>query len=68
MKKKIMIDGMSCGHCTGNVKDTLTSFAKGEVDVSLEGKYAILETESTDEVLREAIDDIGFDVVEIINL
>lgn len=68
MKKKIMIEGMSCGHCTGNVKDTLKSFAAGEVEVSLEGKYAILETSADDTVLREAIDDIGFDVVEIINL
>ncbi len=68
MKKKIMIDGMSCGHCTGNVKDTLTSFATGEVEVSLEGKYAVLETSADDAALREAIDDIGFDVVDIINL
>ena len=68
MKKKIMIDGMSCGHCTGNVKETLTSFAVGEVEVSLEGKCAILETQSSDEALREAIDDIGFDVVSIENI
>lgn len=68
MKKKIMIEGMSCGHCTGNVKETLTAFAKGEVEVSLEGKYAVLETEATDEALKEAIDDIGFDVVEISTL
>ncbi|WP_054740942.1 heavy-metal-associated domain-containing protein [Cellulosilyticum ruminicola] len=63
-----MIDGMSCGHCTGNVKDTLTSFSTGEVEVSLEGKYAVLETSADDAALREAIDDIGFDVVDIINL
>ena len=68
MKKKIMIEGMSCGHCTGNVKDTLANFATGEVEVSLEGKYAILETTAEDKVLREAIDDIGFDVVDIVNL
>ncbi len=68
MKKKIMIEGMSCGHCIGSVKDTLTSFATGEVEVSLEGKYAILDTTADDTALREAIDDIGFDVVDIVSL
>lgn len=65
MKKKISIEGMSCGHCVQNVKNTLQGFAKGEVEVSLEGKYAILDTDSTDEVLKEAIDEVGFDVVGI---
>ncbi len=65
MKKKIMIDGMSCGHCVAHVKEALGDFAKGEVEVSLEGKYAVLDTDKANEVLTEAIDEAGYDVTAI---
>lgn len=65
MKKKIMIEGMSCMHCTAHVQEALQPLAKGEVEVSLEGKYAVLETSALDEDIRSAIDDAGYDVVGI---
>lgn len=65
MKKKIMIDGMSCGHCVAHVKEALADFAKGDVEVSLEGKYAVLDTDKANEVLTEAIDEAGYDVTAI---
>lgn len=68
MNKKINIEGMSCGHCVGNVKETLTALAIGEVEVNLEAKYAILATNASDDQLKEAIEDIGFDVVGIENV
>ncbi len=65
MKKKIMIDGMSCGHCVAHVKEALADFAKGDVEVNLEGKYAVLDTDKANEVLTEAIDEAGYDVTAI---
>ena len=65
MKKKIRIDGMSCGHCTAHVKEALVSFAQGEVDVNLEGKYAIIDTDADNDAITAAIDDAGYDVVTI---
>ena len=65
MKKKLMIEGMSCGHCVAHVKEALESFAKEAVEVSLEGKYAVLDTDAANEVLTEAIDEAGYDVTAI---
>ena len=65
MKKKIMIDGMSCGHCKAHVEEALTPFAKDSVEVSLEGKYAIIDTETDQETLITAIDEAGYDVISI---
>lgn len=63
MKKKIMIDGMSCMNCVKHVKEALEEL--GKVEVNLEGKYALVETEESDEQLIEAIDEAGYDVVSI---
>ncbi len=65
MKKKIMIEGMSCGHCKAHVEEALTSLAKGSVEVNLEGKYAIVETEADKETLFSAIDEARYDVTSI---
>lgn len=71
MKKKVMIEGMSCGHCSGRVEKTFKSQeAVTEVVVDLAGKNAIVELSEdiSDEVIKEIIEDIGFDVVGIENL
>lgn len=66
MKKKIVIEGMSCMNCVKHVKEALEAFGPKEtVEVNLEGKYAVVETEATDEELTVAIDDAGYDVVSI---
>ncbi len=71
MKKKIMIEGMSCGHCTGRVEKTLKEQeAVKEVTVDLAGKHAIVELSKdlSDETIKELIDDAGYDVISIENL
>ena len=65
MKKKIMIEGMSCGHCKAHVEEALAPLAKGSVEVSLEEKYAILDTEADKETLISVIDGAGYDVTSI---
>lgn len=66
MKKKILIEGMSCNKCVGHVKAALEDLdGVTSVEVSLEGKNAIVETTANDEVLKEVIEDEGYDVVEI---
>ena len=67
MIRTIKIEGMHCMNCVAAVKrelDALEGVTK--VDVSLEEAQAIVEVENVaDETLQEAIEDIGFDVVEI---
>lgn len=66
MKKKILIEGMSCEHCVGHVKNALEGLeGVSFVTVSLENKCAIIEATTDDEVLKAAIEEEGYDVVKI---
>ncbi len=69
MKKKLLIEGMSCGHCVNHLKTALTEDIKGVVveEVNLEGKYAIVDIDNTVEeiVLKEVIEELGFELKEI---
>lgn len=69
MKKTINIDGMSCSHCVAAVTKALTSIeGTSNVEVSLDKKQATLDVTDAvnDNMLRDAIDDQGFDVVSIV--
>ena len=66
MKKKILIEGMSCEHCVGHVKNALEGLdGVTSVEVSLENNCAIVETTNSNEELKEAIEEEGYDVVKI---
>lgn len=69
MKRKIQIEGMSCGHCVSHVKEALEGM-KGinEVQVKLDEKCAIVTGEASEELIKEVIDEAGYDVVGISNL
>ncbi len=66
MKKKILIEGMSCKNCVAHVKNALEELAGvSEVEVNLEGKYALLEATESNDVLKATIEEEGYDVVGI---
>lgn len=68
MKKKILIEGMSCGHCVNHVKEALTGLSGVvKVNVDLASKSAVIEASENvgDEVIKAAIDDAGYEVVGI---
>ncbi|WP_394855031.1 heavy-metal-associated domain-containing protein [Clostridium lamae] len=66
MKKTINIEGMSCNHCVSHVKEALTDINGVNVlEVSLEEKKAIVETEVDNSILINAIEDEGYDVKSI---
>ncbi len=58
--EKINIAGMSCGHCTGAVKNALENAGANNVTVNLEQKYAEWEGSLTKEEAKKIIDDQGF--------
>lgn len=69
MLKKIIIKGMSCSHCVNNVREALSELKDSQkVEVNLEQKYAIVETSSNDEEIKEKIEDQGYDVISIENI
>lgn len=67
MYKTISIEGMHCQHCTAAVTKALEALSgTSNVAVSLEKGQAQLEAgTNSDAALREAIEDIGFDVTTI---
>jgi len=68
MKKEIIIEGMSCGHCSARVEKTLAEVEGVEVkSVDLGTKTATVEVNDqiTDALLKETIEDVGYDVIEI---
>jgi copper chaperone len=67
MKRKILVEGMSCGHCVKHVTEALEEIGAKDVEVSLERKLATadLDDSVTDEAIKAAIEDAGYDVVGI---
>ncbi len=66
--KIIKIQGMTCNHCTAAVESELKSLGElNFLEVSLENNSAKVEfkTDISDETIKNAIEDIGFDVIEI---
>lgn len=67
MYKTISIEGMHCQHCSAAVTKALEALpGTSNVTVNLEKGQAQLEAgANSDAALREAIEDIGFDVTAI---
>lgn len=68
MKKTLLVEGMSCGHCEKAVKD-----AVGEIDgvsnvvVYLESKKVEIQGQNLkDNLIKESIEDAGYNVIEIL--
>ena len=68
MKKTMKIEGMMCGHCEARVKKALEALSEVETaEVSHETGTAVvtLKTETADEVLKKAVEDQDYKVLEI---
>jgi copper chaperone len=67
MKKKILIEGMSCGHCVNHVNEALNELGAKDVEVNLEKMLATAEINEdiTDEAIKAALEDAGYEVVGI---
>ena len=68
MTKTMIIEGMMCGHCEATVKKALEAIETVEAaEVSHEAGTAVLtlKAETSDELLKKAVEDKDFTVVEI---
>ncbi|HZJ99459.1 MAG TPA: cation transporter [Tissierellaceae bacterium] len=68
MSKTILVEGMSCEHCVKAIKAALSELTEvNSVEVDLSLKKVVVEGEDlVEEKLREAIDEAGYEVLEII--
>lgn len=67
MRKTLLVEGMSCAHCEKAVKSALGELSEVKnVQVNLATKKVVVEGEGlVDDKLREAIDEAGYEVLEI---
>ena len=68
MVKLVNIEGMSCEHCVAAVKKALTAVeGVSSAEVDLESKQAKVEVGAavTDDMLRAAVEDAGYEVAKI---
>ena len=67
MNKTMVINGMMCAHCQAHVEKALNAIDGVEAKVDLAAKTATLtlNRDVSDEVLRQAVTDAGYEVVEI---
>lgn len=67
MKKTLLVEGMSCGHCEKAVKNALKELeGVSKVEVDLASKRVEVEGEGLNDILiKGAIDNAGYDLIEI---
>lgn len=66
MKRKIKIEGMSCMHCVAHVKEALEELKGIETaEVLLDQNCALITGDVSEEAIKEAIDEAGYDVIAI---
>ena len=67
MNKTLKIAGMSCGHCSARVEKALNAIDGVEANVHLETASAsvTLTGNVTDDELKKAVDDAGYEVTDI---
>ena len=67
MTRKILAEGMSCSHCVNHVTEALKEIGAKDISVSLDKKLATAEISQdiTDEAIKLAIEDAGYEVVGI---
>ena len=66
MKLNISIQGMHCQNCVKAVTNALTGLgAKAEVDLKAGKATAAFDQAIEENIVKDAIEDLGFDVVSI---
>lgn len=67
MKKEMIIEGMSCSHCSGRVEKALNAIdgVSAKVDLDKKTAYVDLNKDVADDELTKAVVDAGYDVVSV---
>lgn len=65
MEKKVVIEGMMCAHCQAHVEKALNALPGVSASVDLESKTATVTGDVSDEAIRAAVSEAGYQVVSI---
>ena len=66
-EKTLLIKGMSCGHCTARVEKALNKIdgVVAVVDLDSNSAKLTLTKDVSDETLKTAVDNVGYEVVGV---
>ncbi|MGN0339170.1 MAG: heavy-metal-associated domain-containing protein [Lachnospira sp.] len=66
-QRTVVIEGMSCEHCKARVESRLNALDGVSAKVNLKKKTAVvsMENDVEDEEIRKAVENAGYEVVEI---
>ena len=65
MEKKVVIEGMMCQNCVKHVSNALNGLPGVTAQVDLDTKTATVTGEVTDEAIKAAVTEAGYEVVSI---
>ena len=65
MKKTLTIEGMMCAHCVAHVEKALNALPGVTALVDLDSKTAVVTGGASDEALKKAVADAGYQVTDI---
>lgn len=65
MEKRLIIEGMSCGHCTARVEKALGRLEGVSAKVDLQGAHVTLGQPIPDEILIRQVEEAGYTVTDI---
>ena len=65
MTKTLHIEGMMCAHCQAHVEKALNALPGVSASVNLEAKTAAVTGDVSDEALKKAVEDAGYQVTGI---
>ena len=70
MEKTALIKGMSCSHCAARVEKALNKIDGVEATIDLESRTAKLSLTQPvpDKVIKDAVENVGYEVTDIIGL
>ena len=68
MKKKVLIEGMMCQHCVAHVTKALNALPGVTAEVDLDSKSAVVTGDASDDAIRTAVTDAGYEVTGIESL
>lgn len=64
---KLKIEAMSCGHCVKNITNAVKNVDEAaKVDVDLKTKMVDIETKASLKAVLAALDEIGYDKVQVV--
>lgn len=68
MEKLMIVEGMSCGHCSARVEKALMELdgvSKASVNLDTKEIRVELTGDLSTDVLTDAVEDAGYDVVDV---